>query len=226
MLDDTRDHGVAFLDIETTGLYPWAGHQPWEIALITQEPAEDLIRSERVATVFPWVEYVWHLPVDLGNADPIALNIGRFHERHGNAACGATGPYVDLSGSTDYVIGDWAKDFTGLTHGKHIVGAVPWFDTERFLERYLRDLNACPTWHYHLIDIEALAVGYLAGRWAIGQQYDRIIAAKDAGAIMPLPWDSEELTRAVGVDPDDFDKHTALGDARWAKAIYEAVTGR
>ena len=29
-----------------------------------------------------------------------------------------------------------------------------------------------------------------------------------------------------GVDPDDFDRHTALGDARWAKAIYEAVMGR
>lgn len=31
--------------------------------------------------------------------------------------------------------------------------------------------------------------------------------------------------RAVGVDPDDFDRHTALGDARWARAIYDAITG-
>jgi hypothetical protein len=25
------------------------------------------------------------------------------------------------------------------------------------------------------------------------------------------------------VNPDDFDRHTALSDARWAKAIYDAV---
>lgn len=31
--------------------------------------------------------------------------------------------------------------------------------------------------------------------------------------------------RAVGVDPDRFEKHTAIGDARWAKACYEAVMG-
>ena len=39
------------------------------------------------------------------------------------------------------------------------------------------------------------------------------------------PWDSDALSRAVGVNPDDFDRHTALGDARWAKAMYEAVMG-
>lgn len=27
-------------------------------------------------------------------------------------------------------------------------------------------------------------------------------------------------------DPVVFDRHTALGDSRWAKAIYEAVMGR
>ena len=40
-----------------------------------------------------------------------------------------------------------------------------------------------------------------------------------------LPWDSDEISRVVGVDPDDFDRHTALGDARWARAIYDAITG-
>lgn len=39
------------------------------------------------------------------------------------------------------------------------------------------------------------------------------------------PWKSDALSRAVGVDPEQFDRHTALGDAYWAKAIYEAVMG-
>ena len=37
---------------------------------------------------------------------------------------------------------------------------------------------------------------------------------------------SNQLSLAVGVDPDDYDRHTALGDCRWAKAIYQAVIGK
>lgn len=39
------------------------------------------------------------------------------------------------------------------------------------------------------------------------------------------PWDSEAVSRAVGVNPDDFERHTAMGDVRWAMAIYDAVMG-
>lgn len=31
--------------------------------------------------------------------------------------------------------------------------------------------------------------------------------------------------RARMAEPDQFDRHTALGDARWARAIYDAVLG-
>lgn len=78
----------------------------------------------------------------------------------------------------------------------HIVGAVPNFDTERIAYQF--DISP---WHYHLIDVEALVAGKLG--------------------IEP-PWDSDELAEAVGV-VDWEGRHTALGDARWAKAIYDAV---
>jgi hypothetical protein len=88
-------------------------------------------------------------------------------------------------------------------------------------------------WHYHVIDVEALAAGYLA---AIRQDaaelgyHDRPDTPQYEHEgnleIARLPWKSDSLSRAVGVEPDDFDRHTALGDARWAKAIYEAVMGR
>ena len=71
-------------------------------------------------------------------------------------------------------------------------------------------------WEYHLVDVEALAAGWLAAGhdWSQGPP---------VGDRATPPWSSEELSRAVGVDPDDFDRHTALGDARWAAAIYDAV---
>ena len=85
----------------------------------------------------------------------------------------------------------------------HVVGAVPNFDTERIAHQFGVD-----GWHYHLIDVENLAVGYLAGR---------------GGPLPPLPWNSDDLSRAVGVDPDRLRRHEAMADAEWARAIYDRV---
>ena len=86
----------------------------------------------------------------------------------------------------------------------HIVGAVPNFDTERIVRQF-----GVSGWHYHLIDVENLAVGYLAGR----------------GSFLPPPWDSNDLSRAVGVDPDHYRRHQAMADVEWAMAIYDRITG-
>lgn len=133
-------------------------------------------------------EWTWQLPVDLGRAEGIALRIGRWHERH---------QPLDLLTPLD----EFASAFARLTRGRHLAGAVISFDEER-LRKLLRANGACPEWHYHLVDVEALAAGKLG--------------------VAP-PWNSEDLSLAVGVDPAQFDRHTALGDAHWAKAIYEAV---
>jgi hypothetical protein len=85
-----------------------------------------------------------------------------------------------------------------------------------------------PTWHYHLVDVEALAAGVVAEmrrNTRGGMTWGRGCAIGDPISPEP-PWSSSDLSRAMGVDPDDFDRHTALGDAQWAKAIYEAVMRR
>lgn len=105
-----------------------------------------------------------------------------------------------------------AEAIWNLTRGATIVGAVPDFDTSR-LGNLLRSQGLEPQWHYHLCDVENLAAGYLLGR---GRASDREVAQP--------PWDSEALSLAVGVDPEHFERHTALGDARWVRAIYDAVT--
>lgn len=94
-----------------------------------------------------------------------------------------------------------ARMIATVTAGKHLAGAVPSFDAIR-VERFLRIHGQAPAWHYHLIDCEALAAGKLGA---------------------PPPWDSEDLSRKFGIEPTE--RHTALGDARWAKAMYEAVLG-
>ncbi|WP_267595512.1 hypothetical protein [Carbonactinospora thermoautotrophica] len=42
-----------------------------------------------------------------------------------------------------------------------------------------------------------------------------------------MPWRSDELSIACEVEPaPPEDRHTALGDARWARDLYDAITGR
>lgn len=182
---------LAFVDTETTGLDP-DRHEVWELALILRRP-------DRTET-----EYVWQLPVDLGRAEAKALEIGRFYGRQ------------NLGGPDDPW--DVARRFAELTAGAHLVGAVPSFD-DAFLKRFLRAHGACPGWHYHLVDVEALAIGWLAGRY-----HEHVAEGVEAPLLPPSPpWNSGDLTDCLGLVIDESTKHTALGDARWAKAIYDRV---
>lgn len=171
---------IVFCDVETVSLTP-GPDVIWEVGAIEADGTE----------------HHWFLPVDLGKADAYSLKVGHFYERYPD--------FVDVKDGITRR-DDFATEFSRLTAGKHLVGAVVSFDEER-LRLLLRANGACPSWHYHLVDVEALAVGYLAAK----------------GKPVTPPWHSDELTAALGVKVDDMDKHTAIGDARWAKAIYVAV---
>lgn len=182
---------LAFIDTETTGLLA-DRHEIWEVGLIVGEQ-----------------EYQWFLPVDLLRADPIALSIGGYHDRHPRGNNADTGQQVETVEKPSYV----AQVVAQMTHGRHLVGAIPSFDEER-LRKLMSVCGIVPSWHYHIIDVEALAVG-----WMHGAMTDAMAAHYDP------PWDSRKLSKAIGVDPAQFAEHSALGDAQWAKAIYEKIMG-
>lgn len=115
---------------------------------------------------------------------------------------------------------EWAAELIHkfIAGRPHVVGAVPNFDTERISYQLLREAQLDNPWHYHLIDVENLIVGYLAGRASRGDI--------DAGLALPdLPWSSDDLSLAVGVNPENYERHTAMGDVLWVKAQYDAVMG-
>lgn len=202
---------IVALDTETTGLH--AGRQAWDIAMIRRDDT-----GEHTAQ--------FYVDIDLSGSDPFALNMGRFWQRH------PVGRYMyefaeDVlipkpleSHDCLYAIGtgddpEFVTERTAAflvahwTLGAHIIGAVPNFDTET-LAPLLRKHGLTPTWHYHLIDVEALAVGYRAGK----------------GTPLAPPWKSDELSGAIGIEPpSDEERHTALGDARWALRVYDAIVG-
>ena len=213
---------ICFIDTETTGLDP-DRHAIWEVALITPDGGE----------------HVWQFPVDEMSADPFALNIGRYWDRRWDTdndvpvlnaiyeAHNAKSRRKNFPDDGRAVRPDstWARRFRDLTAGCHLAGAVVSFDEER-LRRLLHSLGVLHRWHYHIIDVEALAVGYLAARGIDGIQGDpegttaRMFDPRD------LPWKSDDLSAALGIKVSDEDRHTALGDAKFARAIYDAVMGR
>jgi len=184
---------LAFVDTETTGVHP--GRLVWEVAVIRREPDG----TEKVLNVQVH-------GVDLSEADPFGLKVGGFYDR-----------YLGLSqpaGVRCKPEAEVARLVERATRGAHVVGVVPNFDTE-VLDVMLRRHRLIPAWHYHLIDVEALAVGYLSGR-----------AEHEGYTPITLPWKSDELSRACGVEPPSEDeRHTALGDARWAMRWYDAIRG-
>jgi hypothetical protein len=223
--------GVCFVDTETTGLDP-ERHQIWEVALIT--PGGD--------------EHVSQFPIVELSADPFALEVGHYWERQwgsDSTEISATAAIFDAHKPSSrrkffpkegraVTPGEaWARYFRDLTAGCHLVGAVVSFDEER-LRKLLRSRGVLPRWQYHLIDVEALAAGYISAQ-CVGEANDGVgrgtVSVLDENELVIThidgrpPWNSGWLSRAVGVDPEGFDRHTALGDARWAKAIYEAVMG-
>lgn len=195
---------LVFLDTETTGLH--ADRRAWEIAMIRRD---DGLGDRSVL--------IQVSDVDLAGAELIGLRIGRFHERHEQYVDGWNRSKADRGESLRVLPeAEAARLVEQWTRGAHIVGAVPNFDTET-LAAMLRRHRLCPAWHYHLIDVETLALGWL-------HAWDRQPEGFDASS---LPWKSDEISRACGVEPPtEEERHTAMGDAQWAMRLYDQIIGR
>lgn len=150
-------------------------------------------------------EQSWFIEVgdlDLGNADPASLKFGRFYDRHPAFTSQRAGSYRLY----------WEEavlaEVEELTRGAVILGSNPSFDTELLATR-MRARDICPSWRYHIEDVPTLALGWLYG----------------AGKPLPEKRKSDDISRAVGIDPDAYDRHAALGDCRWLRDLYDAVAG-
>ena len=199
---------LAFIDTETTSLRP--DRRAWEVGIIARNP-------EGHETSHRW--FVDANDLDLGNADVKSLEIGRFYERHPQYQLEREASHSETEDE-----GDVLRMVEAITRGAHLVGAVVSFDADVLGQR-MRAHGICPSWHYHLIDVEALAVGYMHGVNSHG--HSSVTCAEnciDDNMLPGLPWKSDELTAALSLAPvPEDERHTALGDARWAKRIYDAV---
>lgn len=171
----------------------------------------------------------WQLPVNVAKADPNALRVNGWYDR---AVQAKHDPGSDSFRTLVTQPHEFAREFTLLTHGCALVGAVPSFD-ERHLDALIRKNGACPSWHYQPVDVETLAVGWLLGAaWVLAgedqglttQEERDLMAAADE--FQHPPWDSTRLCEVLGITVPTDTKHTAMGDVRWAWDVYQKVTTR
>jgi DNA polymerase III epsilon subunit-like protein len=181
---------LIFIDTETTSLRH--DRRVWEVGLIIRDPGKEDHEYQL---------FVDDTDLDLGNADPFSLKIGGFYERHPQ--------YAKLHNELTMPEAEMLSGLEYQTRDAHLIGALPSFDADVISTR-MRAHNILPSWHYHLIDMEPMVVGYLHGR----------------GKPVPdLPWSSNALYEAIGINPAKYERHTALGDARRERDAWEIVTG-
>lgn len=92
------------------------------------------------------------------------------------------------------LLSDWLGGVT-------FAGANPAFD-DAFLSEFVRRHQYPVTWHHRLLDVPV----YVAG--ALGLEPGLSLS---------------EAAEAVGIDVSGYERHTALGDARLVRDVYQAV---
>jgi hypothetical protein len=191
----------AWVDSETTSLR-WPDRRAWDVAAIIRHPGQ------------PDIEHQWFIhPVDLRlvSADPEALDIGGFWTRHPHAEylrAGGNPLYApDLPGV--YRSREALRELADATAGGTIIcGSNPDFDKTTLAGEMSR-WSITPTWYYRPEDVPTLVKGWLYGR----------------GLPQPVPRTSDAYCRAIGINPDLYARHTALGDCRLFRDTADTVTG-
>jgi hypothetical protein len=195
------DRTRVWLDTETTSLDP-RFRRPWEIAMIVRRPGE---RDSE-----PWQWFIHPADLDLPNANPDSLRIGGFWERHPNADFLADGgePHSAPHLPGVYRLREVLPVIARETSDRAVIcGSNPAFDMVT-LEVAMLEAGITPGWHYHGEDVPSVARGWLLGRG------------------LEAPRKSDDIARACGINPDDFDRHSALGDCRLFRALSDVVEGR
>lgn len=204
---------LAFVDVETTGRDP-RRHRIWEFAFIVREDEADQ-------------EYLFQLGANLEHAEPDALRIGRYYQRSLvlNAADGEAVDCIDPA--VDPAEYEWvastprevAREVATALDGAFVIINNPVFDIP-FIDAFLASNGQCWTRHYQVADIKSVAAGFLHGRakgWHAGRD------ETERPAQIGFPWTTAGLAWEVGVEPNGFDTHTALGDCRLNRAIWDAI---
>jgi DNA polymerase III epsilon subunit-like protein len=194
---------IVFIDCETVSIDP-GPLSIWELAIIEREMGAGRADSESL----------WQIRPDLHAASAIALGVGGYYERC-TVRHWAVGEVRPIACPTDEFpdekplpigYGQLAASLASRLAGATLIAANPTFDAGH-LAAFLHGAGECLTADYHYLDIGSMVRG-----WAAAQ-----------GMLMPYPLKLAQAARAAGIDPQLYDVHTALSDARLVRDVFDAV---
>lgn len=222
-----RPAKVALIDIESTGLNHLS--RPWEIAVIVREYTEGSPHpiSEQ--------EHVWHVRYDYNTlpegTETQALIVGKWAQRgpeehsarylerlrEQGVRCGAGGEFA-IAAHVHRVLSTATIAGIGVHYDAEVLGRM-----------FLRHGLPWHPWHYGIIDLKTAAWGHLRGRRGRVARTDATVSEVQARLELiseydQLPVKSERIAEWLGVKPPvDEERHTAIGDARWAARWWDAL---
>jgi len=211
---------IVFVDTETTSL--GAAARPWEIAVIRRSTRNGPIARPGVeVSEDTWVLHVeYDFPTLPAGTMAQALDVGRWLTR---GAPGAT--YLDevnadgvncLAGTEEEVAVQLANL---LADEPLLVGVGVHFDAAVLSAMFCRHGLPEEPWHYSLLELKSASWGFFRGR-AVDISSDVVDSCR------PLPVKSDAIAAALCVEPPAEDeRHTALGDARWARRWFDRLAG-
>lgn len=115
---------------------------------------------------------------------------------------------------------EWREQITQEGEKAHFIAANPTFDSIMLMNNQIIPWSVFyQVFDYHLIDIEAFALGWL--RRSEFENYHNMPYIRESF----LPFKSDDLSKALGIYNEDAHKHDAISDVEWLVAMWKAMNG-
>ena len=120
---------------------------------------------------------------------------------------------------------EWRESIANEGEKAHFIAANPTFDSIMLMNNQIIPFSIFyQVFDYHLIDIEALALG-----WLRHQELNLSWSVPSVEALTPresfLPFKSDDLSKALGIYDENAHKHDAISDVEWMVAMWKAMNG-
>lgn len=204
---------LIFGDTETTGLNYFETDEVWMIHLKAAFTGHKMHHDEFTRLVEVNPEKILQLPKKFQDLYEETWNDPALqHLKTDKYTCG-----------NDLV--EWLRKAGGET--MHFIAANPAFDSKMIMQEFIPPDEFFTYFHYHMIDIEAFALGWLRNMEITTHEIIHSFIEDSEAVIREsfLPFRSDDLSKMLGVYQEGEHKHEAISDTDWIIRMWLKMNG-